>query len=87
MITWLFHVISPEIQNVPHTLVSDFLFFHTNYFLRYLSLKTVLNFTVAILELLWSQNPQIKMAVSQKLFKIQISNFRFFFRVEEEQLV
>ena len=29
---------------------------------------------VAILELIWSQNPQIKMAVLQKLFKIQISN-------------
>ena len=52
--------------------------FWVEYFLRYLSLKTVLNFTVAILELIWSQNPQIKMAVSQKLFKIQISNFRFF---------
>ena len=38
----------------------------------------MLNFMVAILELIWSQNPKIKMAVSQKLFKIQISNFRFF---------
>ena len=38
----------------------------------------MLNFTAAILELIWSQNPQIKMALSQKLFKIQISNFRFF---------
>ena len=32
----------------------------------------------AILELIWSQNPKIKMAVSQKLFKIQTSNFSFF---------
>ena len=38
----------------------------------------MLNFMAAILELIWSQNPQIKMAISQKLFKIQISNFRFF---------
>ena len=38
----------------------------------------MLNFTAAILELIWSQNPQIKMAISQNLFKIQISNFRFF---------
>ena len=38
----------------------------------------MLNSTAAILELIWSQNPQIEMAVSQKLFKIQISNFRFF---------
>ena len=38
----------------------------------------MLNFTVAILELIWSQNPKIKMAISQKLFKIQISHFRFF---------
>ena len=38
----------------------------------------MLNFTVAILELIWSQNPKIQMAISQKLFKIQISNFRFF---------
>ena len=38
----------------------------------------MLNFMVAILELIWSQNPKIKMAVSQKLFKIQISKFRFF---------
>ena len=38
----------------------------------------MLNFMAAILELIWSQNPKIKMAVSQKLFKIQISNFRFF---------
>ena len=26
-----------------------------------------------------AQNPKIKMAASQKLYKIQISNFRFFF--------
>ena len=38
----------------------------------------MLNFTAAILELIWSQNPKIKMAVSQELFNIQISNFRFF---------
>ena len=38
----------------------------------------MLNFTATILELIWSQNPKIKMAVSQKLFKIQISNFGFF---------
>ena len=38
----------------------------------------MLNFTAAILELIWSQNPKIKMAISQKLFKIQISNFGFF---------
>ena len=38
----------------------------------------MLNFTAAILELIWSQNPKIKMAISQKLFKIQISNFSFF---------
>ena len=38
----------------------------------------MLNFMVAILELIWSQNPKIQMAVFQKLFKIQISNFRFF---------
>ena len=47
----------------------------------------MLNFTVAILELIWSQNPKIKMAVSQKLFKIQISNFRFFLLSEDELLV
>ena len=41
----------------------------------------------AILELIWYQNPKIKMAISQKLSKIQISNLRFFFWVEEEQLV
>ena len=52
--------------------------FWIDYFLRYLSLKTVLNFLAAILELIWSRSPKIKMAVSQKLFKIQISNFRFF---------
>ena len=38
----------------------------------------MLNFMVAILELIWSQNSQIQMAIFQKLFKIQISNFRFF---------
>ena len=38
----------------------------------------MLSFTAATLELIRSQNPKIKMAVSQKLFKIQISNFRFF---------
>ena len=38
----------------------------------------MLNFVVAILELIWSQNSQIQMAIFQKLFKIQISNFRFF---------
>ena len=38
----------------------------------------MLNFTAAILDLIWSQKTQIKMAVSQKLFKIQVSNFRFF---------
>ena len=38
----------------------------------------MLNFTAAILELIRSQNPKIKMAVSQKLFNIQISNFIFF---------
>ena len=38
----------------------------------------MLNFTAAILELIWSQNPKIQMAVSQKLFEIQISNFKFF---------
>ena len=40
----------------------------------------MLNFTAAILELIWSRNPKIKMAVSQKLHvsEIQISNFRFF---------
>ena len=38
----------------------------------------MLNFTAAILELIWPQNPKIKRAISQKLFKIHISNFRFF---------
>ena len=38
----------------------------------------MLNFTAAILELIWSQNPKIQMAVSRKLFEIQISNFKFF---------
>ena len=38
----------------------------------------MLNFTASILELIWAPNPKIKMAVSQKLFKIQSSNFRFF---------
>ena len=38
----------------------------------------MLNFTAAILELIWSQNTKIKMAVSQKLLKMQTSNFRFF---------
>ena len=38
----------------------------------------MLNFTAAILELIWSQKPQIKMAVYQKIFKMQISNSRFF---------
>ena len=52
--------------------------FWVDYFLRYLSLKTAFNFTVAVLELIWSPNPKIEMVVSQKLFKIQISNFRFF---------
>ena len=42
--------------------------FWVDYFLRYLSLKTALNFTAAILELIWSQNPKVKIAVSQKLF-------------------
>ena len=43
-----------------------------------MSLKTVVNFTAAILELIWSQNPQIKMAVYQKIFKMQISNSMIF---------
>ena len=38
----------------------------------------MLNFTAAILKLSGSQNSKIKMTISQKLFKIQISNFRFF---------
>ena len=38
----------------------------------------MLNFTAAILELVCAQNPKIRMAVSQKLLLIQISNFRFF---------
>ena len=38
----------------------------------------MLNFMAAILELIWSQTQKIKMAISQKQFKIQISNFRFF---------
>ena len=38
----------------------------------------MLNFTASILELIWCQNHKIKMAVSQELFKIQISNFRIF---------
>ena len=38
----------------------------------------MLNFMAAILELIWSQDAKIQMAISQKLFKIQISNFRFF---------
>ena len=37
----------------------------------------MLNFTAAILVRIWLQNPKIKMAVSQKLFKVVRDSFPF----------